>query len=154
MKYWRPLLLALALMEFFPAIAAAAADLTLGPDTPVVVHSSEPASVRRAVEDLARDWEKVLGRRPSILTNLSQVPPGATPVIVACAAAELDSLRRSEVVGAEAHALFTARLGDQACVVLQGADARGAIYAIYTFADRFDGPTRHTPPAFSTRMPS
>ena len=137
MRYLLHLLLALALTGFLPAAAAAAAGLTLGPDTPVLIHSSEPAPVRRAVEDLARDWEKVLGRRLSIMTNLSQVPSGATPIIVTCVAAELGSLRRPEVVGAEAHALFAARFGDRPCLVLQGADARGTIYAIYTFADRF-----------------
>jgi hypothetical protein len=52
MKYQRHWLLALAWTGCFPAFAAVAASITLGPNTPMLVHASEPAPVHRAVDDL------------------------------------------------------------------------------------------------------
>lgn len=119
-------------------------DLTLRAGLTILVDPAEPAPVRRAVDDLARDCEKVLGARPAVVGSLDAVTaaPGdsAPPVIVVTSSGPATAnLRRPDVRGWEAHALFVGKAAGRPCVVLQGADARGAIYAIYTFSDRVLG---------------
>ncbi len=106
--------------------------LRLRPGVPVVVDPLEPAPVLRAAEDLRRDLERVLGV-PS--PRLDRLPSGtnAAAIVIACGGAATAALRDPSLTGAEAHAVFV-RGGH---VVLQGADLRGTIYAVYSFSDRF-----------------
>jgi hypothetical protein len=95
--------------------------LQLRPRVPVVVDPAEPRPVLRAVEDLRRDLQWVLGS-PS--PRLDRLPAdSATPAIVVT----------REGTGTEAHSISVS--GNH--IVLQGADMRGVIYAIYSFSDRF-----------------
>lgn len=100
---------------------ATAAPLHLRPGVAVVVDPAEPGPVLRAADDLRRDLQRVLDA-PS--PRLERVPEeDTTPAIVV----------RREGGGTEAHAIVVS--GQR--VVLQGADTRGMIYAIYSFSDRF-----------------
>ncbi len=105
--------------------ALAADSLRLNRGIPVVVSPSESLPVRRAAEDLCRDLGWVL-QGPSPLVEM--LPEGAGPAIVISSTA-----KETSVTGGEAHSI-TVR-GDQ--VLLQGANMRGAIYAIYSFSEHF-----------------
>jgi hypothetical protein len=98
--------------------------LRLLPGVPVVVAASEPPQVKRAAQDLCRDLGWVL-ETPS---PLFEEPPKSGPAIVISSQPNL-----GHSSGAEAHRI--AVQGNQ--VWLQGGDARGAIYAIYSFSDEF-----------------
>ncbi len=106
--------------------------LRLPPGVPVVVAPDEPGPVRRAAQDLQRDLEWVLGA-PS--PQLEQVPDNEETVVIVVTSrpAELPAFGPPRVSGGEAHAISVA--GRR--VLLEGADARGAIYAIYSFSDHF-----------------
>ncbi len=95
----------------------------LRPGVPIYVSDSQPEPVRRAVKDLQRDLAAVLGTPSPVVSREEAKRPG---IIVA---------ESGGLSGRESHAVFTR--GEN--VVLQGADVRGTIYAIYTFSERFLG---------------
>ncbi|MEI7729785.1 MAG: glycosyl hydrolase 115 family protein [Verrucomicrobiota bacterium] len=104
----------------------AADTLRLKPGVPVVVAPSEPGPVLRAAEDLRRDLQWVLNA-PSPRLDRPPADPNLPAIVITSQSAD------SSVRGAEAHAVSVQ--GQR--VVLQGADMRGAIYAIYSFSDLF-----------------
>ncbi len=114
------------------SVALHAEPLRLRPGVPVIVDASEPGPVLRAVEDLRRDLDSVLGAESP---QWDQVPgdENLPAIVVTCGGGATAPLRDASLRGTEAHAIFLR--GNR--VVLQGADARGAIYAIYSFSDRF-----------------
>ena len=118
------------LLLFLTALPLAALDLA--PGVPVYVAPGEPEAVRRAVKDLQRDLKKVLGADSPVIETLDGAR-GRPAIVIAGPGSPSASYRRTDVAGREAHAVFVR--GDK--VVLQGADTRGAIYAIYTFSERF-----------------
>lgn len=104
----------------------------LTPGVPIVVSPGEPAPVKRAVQDLQRDLQWVLNAPSPVLEKLpadAQTPA----IVVTCAQPETAALRDAAIAGREAHGVFVR--GRR--VVLQGADLRGTLYAIYSFSDRF-----------------
>lgn len=103
----------------------AAVTLQLPPGVPVVVSAAEAAPVRRAAQDLCRDLAWVL-RAPSPL--LEKLPDNTRAAIVITSSAAT-----AGISGDEAHAIILE--GNQ--VRLSGTDMRGAIYAIYSFSERF-----------------
>lgn len=107
----------------------AAEPVALRPGVPIHASQSAPTPIRRAIEDLQRDLAKVLGA-PSRLTDAP--PGGKAPAIVIAGPGEHPQLRRSDVKGFEAHAVFVTPDNQ---IVLQGEDTRGVIYAIYTFSE-------------------
>jgi hypothetical protein len=114
------------------ALQAQSGAVHLSPGVPIVVAAGEPEPVRRALVDLQRDLKNVLGAESSVV---AQVPPDGAAIVIAGTAAGLERFRDPSVTGREAHAVFT-RDGK---VVLEGADMRGTIYAIYTFSEHYLG---------------
>lgn len=106
-----------------PVAPAAGGAVHLPPGVPIYLSDSQPEPVRRAVKDLTRDLMAVLGKESPILNREDPVRPGI--VVADCGG----------LPGRESHAVFT-RGGS---VVLQGADVRGTIYAIYTFSEHYLG---------------
>jgi hypothetical protein len=109
----RILLAGLLLIAAGPA--AAQSSLTIDARTVIVESPNAPGPVKTATADLASDMAKVFGERPRI------VPASNGPAIEIAAPAR----------GATESFAIAAR-GNH--VVLSGADLRGTIYAIYTFA--------------------
>jgi hypothetical protein len=108
----------------FLALSAAmvvAEPLQLQPGVSLVVDPAEPGPVLRAVEDLQRDLNWVMGV-PSL--RLDRLPADSSQPVI-------EIIRGG--VGTEAHSIVVR--GNR--VVLQGTDVRGTIYAIYSFSDRF-----------------
>ncbi|QNL51914.1 glycosyl hydrolase 115 family protein [Olivibacter sp. SDN3] len=93
---------------------------------PVYVHPEEPAPVRRAVQDLLRDLEGVFGRSSALIDTL---PKDGAAIVVATG--DRHRGRLSGATGWEAHQVYT----DGHYIVLNGADTRGTVYAIYTFSE-------------------
>lgn len=96
------------------------------PGVPVVVADSEPLAVRKAAQDLCRDLEWVL-QVPSPLLS-KQPTSGETAILISSAG-------DSRIRGPESHMIS----GEDDQVHLVGADMRGAIYATYSFSERFLG---------------
>jgi hypothetical protein len=108
-----------------PLTGSAVETLRLPPGVPVVVSASEPLPVRRAAKDLCRDLEWVLEAPSPCVEKLPA--DGSAAIVISSSAAN------TRISGAEAHAIV--RQGNT--VRLVGADMRGAIYAIYSFSERF-----------------
>ena len=118
-----------------PMQPAQAAPLTLNPGVSIYVGADEPEPVQRAARDLARDCRTVLGTDSPIVK--ARPAPNGQPFIEVVgpddAAVRADA--KAEIAGHEAHGVFA----QGSHVVLQGADMRGTIYAIYTFSEKFLG---------------
>jgi hypothetical protein len=121
---------------------ASASDLTLTADTPWIVSPDEPEPIQRALEDVKRDWYKVFGHLPVVLSSppaegwdgpllhfgLAANTPSATDVV------------SSPVHGREAFVLgVRARANGRPVILATGADMRGAIYAAYAFSEEILG---------------
>ena len=136
-------LLALALPGAF--------SFTLTPDAAFVISDSEPAPVRRALDNVLLDFYLVLGRRPYIFS--SPPAPGTFPNTSALvflgtqAAAPWLSTLDARVPGLctpgwEAHCVLApvGGAGGYANVLLAtGAGDRGAMYGAYSFAEEVLG---------------
>ncbi len=101
-------------------------EIILRGKVPVFVSPDEPAPVHRAVADLVRDLGNVLGQPSPIIDKM----PASGPVIVVATGSKYTSSQPA-VSGWEAHQVFA----DRGRVVLNGADMRGTIYAVYTFSE-------------------
>lgn len=110
----------------------------LHPSSPIIMADTEPASVRRALQDLQRDLKKVLGAEPPILNSVSS-NSGTGAILVIGPASPKGKWGDPAIKGWESHGIFVRHSSSMPLVVLQGADTRGTIYAIYEFSERFLG---------------
>ena len=117
-------------------LAAIAAGVRLTPGVPVVVPVGTTAPVRLAVEDLQRDLLKVLGTPSPIVSDAAELH-GRAAIIILGPGLGLSGLHDAKISGREAHGIHVGEYGGTAHVVLEGADPRGMIYAIYSFSDEF-----------------
>ena len=124
-KYWY-LIICLLIMFCLANQSSSAQSITIRGKIPVYVHPDEAAQVRRAVTDLLRDLNTVLGQSSGIVTAI----PKTGPVIVITTGAHYKG-RRPAVTTWEAHQIYA----DKGRIILNGADMRGTIYAIYSFSE-------------------
>ena len=94
------------------------------------MHPDEAPAVQKAVLDLQRDLIAVLGESPVIVDQLSE---SGRAIVVATGERYAGS--HPAVTGWEAHQLYA----DKGRIVLNGADMRGTIYAVYSFSELFLG---------------
>lgn len=121
----------------FPRVMAGDASnhLNLTPDTPWIVADDEPEAVQRALADVKRDWYKVLGHRPVVLNQAPAGWPG--PVLYF---GTKQPWVKDLPAGKESFALRALKdAAGRPALAAVGADARGAIYAAYTFAEQMLG---------------
>jgi hypothetical protein len=118
--------------------AAAKADasqpvITITADTPWIVSATEPEPVERALADIQRDWYKVFGHVPVVLS----AAPASWEGPVICFGNQIMSV---PTAGRESFALGIQSLaGSRLAFVATGADVRGSIYAAYAFSERILG---------------
>lgn len=132
-----PLTFPTARRPSFAALAAAtlllgtpqASALQLEAGVPIHVDADEPAPVLRAVEDLKRDLGAVFGEVPEVVDG----PPDSGPAIIVRTGGGGDAL--PAMSGREQHRLYE----KDGRVILNGADMRGTIYAVYSFSELFLG---------------
>jgi hypothetical protein len=96
----------------------------------------EAAPVRRAIDDLADDFYKVLGTRPKIVTR--EEDAGAVTILIGDQSKLPPAMQSSALTAAESFSIGV-RTGPRKAVVLSGADMRGTIYAIYQFSEEYLG---------------
>ncbi len=114
-----------------PLVSVASARVVVDAATSIVIDRGEPGPLQKAAADLAGDFERVFGRRGSILG--SPTTPGAPVIWIAFDRNLPAGVTRPS--GWESLRIQTA--GN--AVVLTGSDLRGAIYAVYEFSQRFLG---------------
>ncbi|NID09203.1 glycosyl hydrolase 115 family protein [Fibrivirga algicola] len=124
-RRYRFLLLCLFVVGFGGQLTLAQ-DIVIRGKVPVYIHPDEPAPVRRAVTDLLRDLNSVFGQSSTIVSNV----PKTGPVIIVATGNRYKGSKPA-VTGWEAHQVYA----DRGRVILNGADMRGTIYAVYTFSE-------------------
>lgn len=140
---WRILiLLRMSMFIWFLAPSAssnaATGDAHLSPGVPVLVLPGTPTSVKMAVADLQRDLEKVLGQPSPIVEDTKELH-GHSAIVILIDGSTNIAWHDTAITGREAHGIHVREIDGQSCVVLEGVDPRGAIYAIYSFSDEFLG---------------
>lgn len=98
----------------------------------IVLSDSEPEPLKLAVATLCEDFEKVTGVAPSVVSSPEEAE-GFFPIVV---------INRGNDVGGsfdgpEAHRVCWGK--GRRSIFLEGADMRGAIYAVYTFSEKILG---------------
>jgi hypothetical protein len=116
----RHLLGSLAVILLAVGPATAQGGLTIDADTVIVERSDAPGPVKKAVEDLAGDMEKVLGKRPRIVAQASG-----------------SAIEIGAPGGGATESFSIAQRGNH--LLLSGADMRGTIFAIYSFSQDYLG---------------
>ena len=124
-KHCYLLLLQFVVVCFFSQTSLAQAIIISG-KIPVYIHPDESAPVRRAATDLLRDLNTVFGQPSTVVSEL----PKTGPVIVIATADRYKAIQ-PPVTGWEAHQVFA----ENGRIILNGADMRGTIYAIYSFSE-------------------
>lgn len=113
--------------------------LTLSSSSLILLDPAENIAIKRAVTDLQRDMKKVLGTAPKIISSLAAAGKNENLIVVSCKGTTTKVFREKGITDFEAHLLTTAQYAGHKAVVLQGADVRGCIYAVYTFSEKFLG---------------
>ena len=117
-------------------LVAAPAVVHLTPGVPLVVPAGTPAPVRLAVADLQRDLLAVFGAPSPIVADAADLH-GRSAIFISGPGDGSSGLHDAGVAGREAHGIHGREIGGTAHIVLEGADPRGMIYAIYSFSDEF-----------------
>lgn len=128
----------LVFVVWLTPVFAAPSAVRLTPGVPLLVPSGTPAPVWRAVEDLQRDLQKILGEPSPVVANLAELN-GRSAIIIVGAGNELPELHGTKITGREAHRIQVREAAGTPHLVLEGTDSRGTIYAIYSFSDEFLG---------------
>ena len=104
----------------------------LGRSLTILVSPGEPGPVHQAAEDLAADFQRVTGTRPSVAGNENS--PGAPAILIGAQARLPEDMRSSDLTKPESFSISMrkARAGRPATTsVLSGADLRGTIFSVY-----------------------
>jgi len=103
----------------------------------IVVAENDAAPLQLAVKTLSGDFEKVTGVKPEIVSTLPDYDKRPTIVVVNRETnglnLPLDEFRPLD--GFESHRVWADAKTNR--IYLDGKDMRGAIYAVYTFAEKF-----------------
>ena len=108
----------------------------------ILQSADEPEPVQKAVNDLARDLEAVLGKSPKIVNR--EEDAGAVTMLVGEQSKLPEALRPAGLAGAESFSISARTVNwnehhPTKVVLLAGADMRGTIYAIYEFSQKYLG---------------
>ena len=129
----------LVLLAFSGAVAPAAQTppqhttngLVLRAPITLVLAPGEPQPVREAANDLASDFQKVLGAKPAIAEHAAS----GTSIEIGAAEHLPEAMRPANLSAPESFSI----VAKDHTVVLAGADMRGTIFAIYQFSQDFLG---------------
>ncbi|HEX7961003.1 MAG TPA: glycosyl hydrolase 115 family protein [Terriglobales bacterium] len=116
--------------------------LTVNSTVTILQAADAPEPLQRAAEDLAKDFEKVLGKKPRIVNR--EQDAGPTTVFIAEQSKLPQTIRRTAVSGPESFSISVSKAkwnkGQPTQVVLlTGSDMRGTIYAVYEFSEKYLG---------------
>jgi Glycosyl hydrolase family 115 len=118
-----------------------AAAVNLGPEITILESPEEAGPIQEAAEDLASDFQKVLGQRPRIVGRRQDAGP--VTLFIGERHEIPESMRPAGTTALESFSIsvHAAEWNGRATkvVVLCGADMRGTIYAIYEFSQEYLG---------------
>ena len=101
--------------------------------TTIVIDAREPGPLLKATADLASDFEKVFGRRARVVHSAAEAGPVNIWIWL-----DYRPLREAaRPVGWETLRIHAVNSPRGRGVILTGGDVRGAIYAVYQFAQQF-----------------
>ncbi len=108
--------------------------ILLGPD--------EPSPIAEAAQDLAVDFEKVLGKKPKIVNRKEDAGP--VTILIGGQGNLPEGMRSEGLTEPESFSISLARADwkpqqPTKIVALNGADLRGTIFAVYEFAEEYLG---------------
>jgi hypothetical protein len=108
--------------------------LLLGPE--------EPLPIVQAAQDLAGDFEKVLGKTPRIVHRREDA--ARVTILIGCQSKILEGMRPAGLTEPESFSISAATADwktreSTKIVLLAGADVRGTIFAVYEFAEEYLG---------------
>lgn len=119
-------------------------NIVLDATVTIIQTPDEPEPVRRATENLANDFQSVLGTRPTIVDDADDDNVARSAILIGEQSKIPQRLRRASLTGPESfsisvHVAEGNKKHPAKLIVLSGADMRGTIYAIYQFADKYLG---------------
>ncbi len=117
-----------------------AAQFALDASTTILIGADEPPALMEAAQDLASDFEKVLGRKPRIVQRREEA--GRATVVIGHRSALVQGLRSGPAGTPESFSISVRQTGwtdTPRVVLLTGADLRGALYSVYHFAEEYLG---------------
>ena len=106
--------------------------IKLKPGLKIVVPENETAPVKFAISILQRDLKMVFGEESELVHT---IPDNEAAIVIVNNSLGTNGSESQKVSGTEAHGLYLH--GNH--IVLNGADMRGTIYAIYTFSEKILG---------------
>jgi len=118
--------------------AQAPAAVTLDAATTILIGADEPAPLMEAARDLASDFERVLGRKPAIVQRREEA--GRATVVIGSRSPIVQDWRPAANATPESFSIAVKHAGWASAsdvVLLTGADVRGAMYAVYQFAEQY-----------------
>ncbi|HEX5228958.1 MAG TPA: glycosyl hydrolase 115 family protein, partial [Bryobacteraceae bacterium] len=127
--------LSFAFMLSLSAPLAVAQQVAIDSSAVLLVPSDEPDPVREAAKDLAGDFEKVFGKKPRITTRSEDA--AAVTILIGSKSTEVQKLA-PRLTEPESFSISVHR-SPTTVVLLAGADMRGAIFAVYHFAQQYLG---------------
>ncbi|OAM88558.1 glycosyl hydrolase 115 family protein [Termitidicoccus mucosus] len=128
-------LLVLAPGAFTLGGAFARADVEFAPGVPVLVVGAPGVAEQTALDHLARDLKKVLGRASPVVTDAKKIAGKPAIVILASSGPSGGIGRDPRLSAPEAHGMRLVQTGDGPRLMLEGGGTRGLIYAIYAFTE-------------------
>ncbi|CAG7606248.1 hypothetical protein PAESOLCIP111_00896 [Paenibacillus solanacearum] len=109
----------------------------LEPGIPILLSRDEPEPVQRAARDLQRDLRKVFGTESPIVHSTDAGRRAAIAIL--SPHSKLTIGKERWIHGREAHQVIVAQCDGTTYLLAQGADIRGAIYAIYSLSEHLLG---------------
>ena len=115
--------------------------VVLDPNVTILESPQEAQPIQAAVADLASDFQKVMGKRPKVVTRREDAAP--VTILIAQQKEVPDSMRTISLTAPESFSIsvHTEHWSGRSTkiVLLAGADMRGTIYAIYEFSQEYLG---------------
>lgn len=99
----------------------------------IYVNDTTSVPIKNSIDILQRDIEKVLGKKAHIVTKIDDLEGLENALIIVHG--DSPDLALPKLTGYERHKLYP----HKGNLVIQGADLRGTLYAIYTFSEKFLG---------------
>jgi len=108
----------------------------------LLLGTDEPLPIAEAAQDLAGDFEKVLGKKPKIVHRREDA--ARVTILIGCQSKLLEGMRPAGLTEPESFSISAAAAnwktqGATKVVLLAGADMRGTIFAAYEFAEEYLG---------------
>jgi hypothetical protein len=107
----------------------------------ILESADAPEPVQKAAQDLATDFQKVMGKKPRIVT--SQAEAGPTTILIGEQANIPETMRNADLKAPESFSISvtSASFGDKPSkiILLTGPDMRGTMYAVYEFSQEYLG---------------